>query len=392
MFSAFRIFCSGHRAIGGAMLAASLIAFLYSNQFAALKLAFNFWDPLAITQYRLSQLSDEEYKAAVEQALGEGDISEAQSLVVIARENGRELPAELVERTQENPFEFGVRTAWSFANGATTGEVSDAASISGALAADYVGVGDARDVLIEGTKLIKGENYDKLTLGLSLAGLATVVPGSGTADIGFSLVKTANKAGKLSKGLATRLRKVTTRLIHVDELKRGLSRSSLPKFKIPSVTALRATLGNVNWGSVAKGDFRQLRKPLSEMMPMDTRAAKEAFSGAIRKEAIDEIGILTRSASGVMSSSGVNATLRAMEHADDAKELSRFRTLAAHMGDKTGAIIKVLGKNAIKLGKLLYTVIIILIAVLGWILSAMWFLYSVTRPVYRSAKRARGAA
>lgn len=74
MFPAFRTFRTGRRAIGGAMLAISLVAFLSSNQFAALKLAFNFWDPFAITQYRLSQFSDEEYRTAIEQALDEEDI------------------------------------------------------------------------------------------------------------------------------------------------------------------------------------------------------------------------------------------------------------------------------------------------------------------------------
>ncbi len=374
------------------MLLASLIAFLSSNQFAALKLAFNFWDPFSITQYRLSRLSDDEYKAAIEKALDAEDVSEAKSLVAIAQENRRALPPELVDRTKENPFEFGVRNARDFANGAITGEVTNAASIGGVLAADYVGVGDVRDALIQGTSLVKGDDYDRLTLGLALAGLATVVPGSGAADAGFSLLKTANKAGKLSKNLLARLKVVTTRLVDVDELKRGLPKVSLQEFKAPSISALGAAFGDINWGNVAKGDFQQLKKPISEMMPVDIKAAKEAFSGAVRKEAMDEIGVLASSTTGIVSAGGVKAAFLAMEHADDAKELSRFRSLASHMGDKTAAVIKVLGKGSIKLGKLLYLVISVLIAVLGWVLAALWFLFSVSRTTYLAARRVRRTA
>src|SRR5690606_26332693 len=126
-----------------------------------------------------------------------------------------------------------------------------------------------------------------------------------------------------------------------------------------------------------KGDFSQFKKLISEMMPVDVRTAKEAFSGAFRKEAVDEISVLANSTTGIVSAGGVKAAFRAVEHADDAKELSRFRSLAARMGEKSSAVIKVLGKNAIKLGKLLYLIISILIAVLGWVLCALWLLYSI---------------
>ena len=364
---------------------------MYSNQFAALKLAFRFWDPLAITEYRLTQLRDEEYIAAVEAALGEKDIAEAQTVVALAQENGRELPPDLVKRTQESTIEFGLRTAWSFAWGAITGEVSDAASITGALAADYFGVGDVRDVLMEGAKLAKGEDYNQFTLGLSLAGLATVVPGSGAADVGFSLAKTAKKAGKLSKGMTARVNDIIGRLIDFDGLKRGLSRSSLPTLRMPSMTALRETLADVDWGGVARGDFATLKKPIAELMPLDVSAAKNAFSGAFRKEALDELEMLTRSASGITRDGGIKGAFRAMEHAENAEDLSRFRSLAAHTGDKTSGVLRVLKKSAIVLRELAFLVIAVLIAVFGWILGVLWLSYSVTHAVYRGVKRGRGA-
>ncbi|MER8970346.1 hypothetical protein NKI25_32860 [Mesorhizobium sp. M0808] len=164
----FRIVRLGRRAIGGVPLISTLVAFFSSNQFAALELAFNFWDPFAISQYRLSRLSTDDYEGSIGQALKDGDVSEAQSLVVLAHDNGRELPADLVERTRESRFEFGLRNSKDFLDGAITGQVTTPASIGGVLAADYVDVGDIRDAVIQGNHLIHGEGYDKLTLDASL--------------------------------------------------------------------------------------------------------------------------------------------------------------------------------------------------------------------------------
>lgn len=383
----FRIIRIGQQAIGGAMLVATFVAFFSSNQFAALKLAFNFWDPFAISQYRLSRLSANDYQVSIEQALKEGDYSEARSLVELAHENGREMPAELVDRTRESPLDFGLRNTKDFLDGAITGQVTTPASIGGVMAADYYGVGDVRDAVIQGNHLIRGEDYDRLTLGLSLVGLATVVPGSGAVDIGASLLKNANKAGKLSKALRARLAVTSARLVDIEGLKRGLSRTSLPSFRTPSAAAARVAFGEIDWRGIAKGDFSGFRKLFSEMMPMDIETTKAAFKGAVREEVVGEIGLIAGSAAGIASAGGIRATFQALEYADDAKDLSRFRALAQRMGEKTSAASKVLGKGAIKLGELVYLVASILIAALGWIAGAAWVLFSLVRSTFRIIRR-----
>lgn len=383
----FRIIRIGRRAFGGAMLVATIVAFFSSNQFAVLKLAFNFWDPFAIAQYRLSRVPAGDYQTSIEQALKDGDYSEARSLVELARENGHEMRADLVERTRESPFAFGLRSTKDFLDGAITGQVTTPASIGGVMAADYYGVGDVRDAVIQGNHLIRGEDYDRLTLGLSLVGLATVVPGSGAVDIGASLLKNANKAGKLSKALRARLAVISARLVDMEGLKRGLSRTSLPSFRTPSAAAVRAAFGEIDWRGVAKGDFSGFRKLFSEMMPMDIETTKAAFKGAVREEVVREIGLLAGSAAGIASAGGIRATFQALEYADDAKDLSRFRSLASRMGEKTSAALKLLGKGAIKLGELVYLVASILIAAIGWIAGALWFLSSLIRTSYRMIRR-----
>ncbi|CDX58727.1 putative Transcriptional regulator [Mesorhizobium plurifarium] len=369
------------------MLIATLVAFFTSNQFAALELAFNFWDPFAISQYRLGRLSTDDYEVSIQQALEEGDFSEAQSLVELAHDNGRELPADLIERTHESPFEFGLRNTKDFLDGAITGHVTTRASIGGVLAADYVGVGDVRDAVIQGNHLIRGEDYDKLTLGLSLLGLATNAPGTGAIDMGFSLLKNANKAGKLSEALIRRLGVISARMVDLEGLKRGLSRTSLPTFKAPSAAAVRAAFSEIDWHRVAKGDFSGFRKLISEMMPVDMTAAKDAFSSAVRKEVVGEVGLLASSAMGIASTGGIKATFRALENADDAKELSRFLSLARGMGEKTSAVVRVLGKSAIKLGELAYLVVSILIAAISWVAGALWFVFSLVRTSFSLVKR-----
>ncbi|MBZ9864216.1 hypothetical protein LB515_02395 [Mesorhizobium sp. CA15] len=382
----FRIVRLGGRAMSGVVLTATLVAFFSSNQFAALELAFNFWDPFSISQYRLSRLSADDY---VEQALEEGDVSEAQSLVELAHDNGRELPADLVERTRESSLGYGLRNIKDFLDGVTTGQVTTPASIGGVLAADYVGVGDVRDAVVQGNLLIRGEGYDKLTLGLSLLGLATNAPGTGAIDIGLSLLKSANKAGRLSEALIRRLGIMSTRLVDLEGLKRGLSRISLPTFNAPSAAAVRATLSEIDWQRVAKGDFSGFRRLISEMMPVDMTAAKDAFRGAVREEVIAEVGLLASSATEICSTGGIKATFRALENADDAKELYRFRSLARDMGEKTSAVVRVLGKRAIKLGELVYLVVSILIAAISWVAGALWFVFSLMRTSFSLVIRKR---
>lgn len=372
--------------MSGVVLTATLVAFFSSNQFAALELAFNFWDPFSISQYRLSRLSADDY---VEQALEEGDVSEAQSLVELAHDNGRELPADLVERTRESSLGYGLRNIKDFLDGVTTGQVTTPASIGGVLAADYVGVGDVRDAVVQGNLLIRGEGYDKLTLGLSLLGLATNAPGTGAIDIGLSLLKSANKAGRLSEALIRRLGIMSTRLVDLEGLKRGLSRISLPTFNAPSAAAVRATLSEIDWQRVAKGDFSGFRRLISEMMPVDMTAAKDAFRGAVREEVIAEVGLLASSATEICSTGGIKATFRALENADDAKELYRFRSLARDMGEKTSAVVRVLGKRAIKLGELVYLVVSILIAAISWVAGALWFVFSLMRTSFSLVIRKR---
>ena len=93
----------GYRAASAICLIASAVAFYSSSQFAALKLAFNYWDPLSITEYRLNQLTTADYISEIEASLAEDDIAEAGNLVALAQERGHEIPLNSWKR-QRNPY------------------------------------------------------------------------------------------------------------------------------------------------------------------------------------------------------------------------------------------------------------------------------------------------
>ncbi|NKW11298.1 hypothetical protein HGG76_27240 [Ochrobactrum tritici] len=253
-------------------------------------------------------------------------------------------------------------------------------------------MGDVRDAVIQGGYLVQGQDYDKIALGLSLFGLATVVPGSGAVDLGASVVKTANKAGKLSKPLRNRVGKLAAELVDVNALRKGLSEVKLPTFRTPAIREVRSTVSNLKWSDVMKGDFSGFGALIKSMMPIDVSAAKVSFKGAIKPGVASELGSLVSDASSITKAGGVKTTFRVLEHADDAKDLSRFTKLTSKFGEKTSAVVKMLGKTAIKLGKLAYWLAALMIGVLGWVLWSAWLLFSVTRGTSRLFVRKAGKA
>ena len=106
------------------------------------------------------------------------------------------------------------RDTGSFFEGFLTGAGSDTAGFAGAIASDLTVVGDVRDIGREGAKLVSGEEYSELILGLSVVGVAataaTVATGGGAlpVKIGVSLMKVAKRTGTLTRAFARELRNI----------------------------------------------------------------------------------------------------------------------------------------------------------------------------------------
>lgn len=384
----------------------SAITFTYSNQFAALKLALNWWDPFAISHYRLSALTTEQFAFEVQTALDEDDIAEAQNLVALATDYGHTLPPELIEKTEEGYLAATYRYTSGFVNGFAYGEVNSVQTLLGSLASDYVGYGDLRDISTEGTKFITGESYDAITLGVAAAGLSTslvsmsswtnpatapVALAAAQVDKGASLIKGAYKTRKLSRPLIEKITGISSKLINKPALTKALT-SPEPLYKIPSLSKMTSAAKNIDYKKLFKGDFTDSETLLHEASPLDLAALGKRFDGVINTKAVKELDDLTSASGKLLSSAGVSTSMRALAYADDAKDLRKFAKLSDKFAEKTSSVIKLLGKNAIRLGKLLYLVISVLISVAIWIAWAIWLVYSLSKSTYRLINRKKQRA
>lgn len=141
----------------------------------------------------------------IAQALVANDADLAASFVALARERGIFIMPEILQQVaaalaQENtPGAIARR----FATGFVTGDVGDAASLSGTVAGDLFVFGDIRDVVRQGKRIVMGEEPDHLILGLAGVGLAataaTYVSAGGAMPLraGLTMLKDARKVGAM---------------------------------------------------------------------------------------------------------------------------------------------------------------------------------------------------
>lgn len=335
------------RTVATVTLAATAVAFTASGQFEVLKLLWTWRDPVSIAQFRLRHAPRETFVAEIEAALREEDFDDARRLAALAEANGHVLPPDLVAATRPGTAtEVWIGTR-DFLHGAATGHVTGLASLGGTLTADYFVVGDIRDVAIHGTRMVRGEDYDRLMLGLAAFGLATVVPGSGPIDLGLSLVKTASRANRLSKPLRARLTRLASDLVDTRAL-----------------------------GRLWRGE----RRVADDIARTDPALLRRNLAPVVRPAAAAELKVIARNTGELVSAGGAKTALRAMEHVDDvATDLPRFTALAKRMGDNTASVLRLFGKGAIRLGRLAWRIAAALIALLGWCLGLVWTLASMAR-------------
>lgn len=160
---------------------------------------------------RLADLAlDKQFTAAVaareiDEALAAGDTELARSFVDLAAERAVKLtPAAIrkVETAEEDAATPSSQAA-SFAKGFVTGKPEDIASAAGMLTGDLFVFGDVRDVVREGWHGLRGEEVDKLVLGLAGTGIAVTAgvylsAGLATpARAGLSVIKAAKRSEQI---------------------------------------------------------------------------------------------------------------------------------------------------------------------------------------------------
>lgn len=289
--------------------------------------------------------------------------------------------------------------------------MNSGSAITGTFISDLTLYGDIRDLSTESYKYFAGEDADKILLTMSAVGFATSIPAiaawigaAKTGGIGapaalaptaidnsISIIKTSYKLRKLSKNLTAHVARISNDAIDFTKLKQSFgSLSSVAK--MPSSTQIMSALRRVDVKDVANGKTDEITKVFIEVMPIDLKAASKISTGLVSKKAITEITDLASNNLKVLKAGGARTSFKALEIADNSKDLGIISVLATKFGKKSASILKVLGKKAYKLGKLLYLIGAIIIGIIGWLLYAAWLAFSATkgtvRLITRSGKRA----
>src|SRR5262249_18517415 len=110
----------------------------------------------------------------IEAALAAQDVELAQSVIDLARARQVTIDPALAEKVTAATAEAATmrHRAKSFARGFATGEPQDMASLAGTALGDLFVFGDIRDALREGARYLRGEQVDRLVLGLAATGIA----------------------------------------------------------------------------------------------------------------------------------------------------------------------------------------------------------------------------
>ena len=334
-------------ALMGAVACASAFALVWphAREAGALLSAQN--DPAELSELKLNSVLRSNEGVVVqniETALAEGDVDLAASFVELASARHIDIPDELSRRVSEAVTETNSSSylAKRFASGFVTGNVDDAASLSGTIAGDLFVFGDIRDVVREGKRLAKGEDSDRLVLGLAAAGLAvtgaTYVSAGGALPVraGLTLVKDARKVGRLGDGLA-----------------RWAGRSSRELVDVPMLQK-----------TVASG---------SMLRPSAIRALFRAEKAGALVRLGKDVGRVTQKA-------GTRGALDTLRIAEGPKDVARAARLAESQGGKTRAIMKLLGRGALLLVSGAFELAL-------WVFSALLALFGFLSSVKAMAER-----
>ncbi len=173
--------------------------------------------------------------ARVNTALSEDDYETAVIYAELAQWVGYEMTPETVQRLEAAGS--WTQSIWrgtqDFFGGAYSGEADSIPGLSGVVAADLTVIGDIRDVNREGRKLVAGEDYDELILGLSVVGIGVTTATLATAGttlsgrVGVSVTKVAKKTGALTTEFSGVMRRQVGDAVNFQGLRRTLSSTDL---------------------------------------------------------------------------------------------------------------------------------------------------------------------
>jgi hypothetical protein len=319
---------------------AALLLWLAARSLApaldGLRLAAAKDDAVALADARLNQtLTPARFERQLDAALAAGDEDLANSFVELGRPRGLAPTGEQQARLVALHVRSDEKAADDFAEGFLHGARDNGAAFAGALAGDLTGYGDLRDLWHEGEKVQRGEEPDQLVVGLAAAGLAlSAVTWSSVGALlparsGLTIVKSAQKAGRLSRPLATALTGAAARSV----------------------------------------DREALTAALSATTKLDLAAARAAAAKVIRPGGLTTLRALGDDAATLYRRAGASGARDALAMAEDGAELRKAARLATARGGATRAILATLGRGALVFGGLAAAAVEAVFAFVGSLLG-----------------------
>jgi hypothetical protein len=275
-------------------------------------------DPAALADRKLVTAFDAGIATReIEAALAAKDPELAKSFVDLALDRQVAIDPGLVRKVDDavKAEQTPAAQAGAFTRGLITGEPDDLVSLAGTALGDLFVFGDIRDAIREGSRMAKGEEADRLILGLAGVGIAITAGtyasmGAGApARVGLSVVKAARKTGRLGTQLGEWI--------------------------------ARSLRGVVDWSA--------MRKALAGASLTEPAVAVRAVRGAVKVEKADGLLDLARNVGRVQTKAGTRTALDGLKMANSPVEMARIAKLAEKNGNRTRAILKLLGRGAIAL-------------------------------------------
>ncbi len=293
----------------------------------------------AYAEIQLQQVPPERYATEIAAALDAGDATLARSLAALAASRNIPVPPELTERIANLPAVDIGATFGAGWNCVVNGDFDSEAGFACVVATDLTGIGDVRDLVGEGGKFIAGQPVDYFTLGIASVGLgltaATISSLGAVAPLrmGASFIKATHRVGKLPPRLTAQI---------ATALQRGINRPALDE-AITLATSMRL------------GD---LGRPLSRLFnPRSVRLVSNLA---------EDFGTIGKAG-------GVRAMRLSVETAETAGDVRRLARVANTYGDGYVGVIKLVGRGALRLGQLFFTIVGWLVGALLWVWSMLTF-------------------
>ena len=312
----------------------------------------------AFAEIQLQQVPPGRYATEITAALDAGDATLARSLAALAISRNVAIPPELTARIASLPAVDLAATLGAGWNCVVNGDFDSEAGFACVVATDMTGVGDVRDLVGEGGKFIAGQPLDYFTLGIASVGLGLTVAtwsslgGALPLRVGSSFVKAMHRVGKLPPRLTAQI---------VRALERGIDRPALEE-AIGLATSLR---------------LAELGRPLSRVFnPRSVRLVSNLA---------EDFGTIGKAG-------GVRAMKLSVEAADSAADVRKLARVANTYGDRFVGVMKLVGRGALRLGHLLFTIAGWLVGALLWVWSMLAFILNAitgTDRFFRRRSRAR---